>query len=172
MVTLAAGCGAINGEHLSETGGQDPGSAGGNGGVGSMGGSGGQTGDASCVCPTIYAPVCGVNGVTYGASCNASCAGVAVAYQGVCVDGGASGACNSESDCYLVPSGCCQQTCSSKYSTALPASGCNMAIACPIAPVLACACVNHLCVNAIGGAGGTSGTAGSSGAADGGAAPQ
>jgi hypothetical protein len=52
-------------------------------------GCGAQT--RSCVCPTVAAPVCGADGQTYGNSCEADCAGVAVAHQGAC-DAGAGGA--------------------------------------------------------------------------------
>ncbi|MCB0648388.1 MAG: META domain-containing protein [Saprospiraceae bacterium] len=39
---------------------------------------------ADCACFEIYQPVCGCDGVTYGNSCHAGCAGVAVVSEGVC----------------------------------------------------------------------------------------
>lgn len=40
--------------------------------------------DCGCFCNTEDAPVCGIDGETYGNSCQAFCAGVPVAYNGIC----------------------------------------------------------------------------------------
>ncbi len=42
------------------------------------------SGPGTCFCPEIYAPVCGVDGTTYGNACEADCAGIGVAHSGEC----------------------------------------------------------------------------------------
>ncbi|KAL0861795.1 hypothetical protein ABMA27_009269 [Loxostege sticticalis] len=37
-----------------------------------------------CFCSLYYAPVCGVNGCTYGNDCQLACANVKLAYPGEC----------------------------------------------------------------------------------------
>ncbi|MFZ4734855.1 MAG: Kazal-type serine protease inhibitor domain-containing protein [Bradymonadia bacterium] len=39
-----------------------------------------------CICPAVFAPVCGEDGQTYGNACEAECAAVPVAYDGECVE--------------------------------------------------------------------------------------
>ncbi len=53
-----------------------------------------DAGGEGCFCIALYAPVCGEDGMTYGNSCAAACAGVEVAREGKCLgcDCAASGA--------------------------------------------------------------------------------
>ena len=43
-----------------------------------------ERGCRACVCPDVYRPVCGVDGVTYGNACEAACARVTVEHDGPC----------------------------------------------------------------------------------------
>jgi hypothetical protein len=45
-----------------------------------------DTGCEPVICPAIYAPVCGVDGITYGNACEAAAARMDVAYDGECGD--------------------------------------------------------------------------------------
>lgn len=50
-----------------------------------------------CECPTIYDPVCGADGRTYGNACAAGCEDVEIVHEGACALSG--GACEIDSDC-------------------------------------------------------------------------
>ncbi len=57
-------------------------------------GCGVETNGEPCVCPEVYAPVCGVDGVTYDNDCFAECEGVEIAHVGECEQG-----CYRDEDC-------------------------------------------------------------------------
>lgn len=95
--------------------------------------------DPSCACPAIYAPVCGVDGVTYGNACSAECGGVAVAHEGECR--AEVTYCLSDSDCG-VGNYCsqdeCLSPCSGESDMACPAV-CYGACQPVVCPAIACA---------------------------------
>ena len=66
-----------------------------------------------CACPEIWAPVCGVDGNSYGNACEADCAEVEVAYEGECgvATCDDNGDCDDGQVCYP-PSQTCEPECS------------------------------------------------------------
>jgi len=75
-------------------------------------------------CPAVFAPVCGVDGHTYGNACEAGAAHVAIAHEGECE----VRQCNSNADCApdLVcypPTGTCQPVCELDCFRADPVCG-------------------------------------------------
>jgi hypothetical protein len=96
----------------------------------------GECVDLPPVCPSIFAPVCGCDSVTYSSACFANVAGVSVAHEGACEEGSACGGtagdtCGEAQFCKL-PEGACSEK-AEGVCTDLPA-------ACPVilAPVCGC----------------------------------
>ncbi|MHB8879673.1 MAG: MopE-related protein [Myxococcaceae bacterium] len=138
---------------------------------GGMGGSGCplplQCG-ACCMCPDLYAPVCGIDYATYGNPCEAGCAGIPVLHPGPCLPGegiscmgsapGGKDGCGQDGSMY------CRDTCpmcgglSEFRCTQLGA--CYLDWDCPaglVPPVRVCdggtprlRCVDHACVSVCG----------------------
>ncbi len=172
--TLALGCGSItplpiggdgghNGTGGSGTGGNQTGGSGGNGiggagagGAGGKGSGGAGVGGAGardaggCICPAIFQPVCGADGMTYANSCEANCAGVTIAHQGACTtgpDASMRGFCNADADCIFQRSdGCCGSCLATTDQPIPPGAVCGGAC---VIPPGGCSCVNHQCMRGV-----------------------
>jgi len=159
-----SGGNGIGGAGAGGAGGKGTGGAGGTGGKGiggaGMGGKGiggagvggaGARDAGGCICPAIFQPVCGANGMTYANSCEASCAGVTIAHQGACTtgpDASMRGFCNADADCIFQRSdSCCGSCLATSDQPVPPGAGCG-GILCAIPPG-GCSCVNHQCVRGV-----------------------
>ncbi len=103
-----------------------------------------------CICPAIFQPVCGADGMTYANSCEANCAGVTIAHQGACTtgpDASMRGVCNADADCIFQRSdGCCGSCLATTDQPIPPGAVCG--VACVIPPG-GCSCVNHQCMRGV-----------------------
>jgi len=146
--TGGAGVGGAGGKG---TGGAGVGGAGGKGTGGAGVGGAGARDAGGCICPTIFQPVCGADGMTYANSCEANCAGVTIAYQGACTtgpDASMRGFCNADADCIFQRSDSCCGSCLATTDQPIPpGAGCG-GVLCAIPPG-GCSCVNHQCMRGV-----------------------